>query len=215
MVSIVVVDDIFKINKNYKIVSNTNKLLIIDDWYEYPEKIHSMLQQATVTPWKYADKSSRNCIDYYDCRLILQNYLYTSTYIDNLSIIKNLIDKYLEEVKRINLTTADYIFNYYKSIKKDIPNNLQHHPHVDFKYNCIIYLDKVSSGGTCLYEGNINSNNEHNNLLYNVDKYKKEVIQSKFNRLVIFKGDRLHGGYIEDHNKYLDNWRINQIILIQ
>ena len=40
----------------------------------------------------------------------------------------------------------------------------------------------------------------------------KNIIPAKFNRLVMFPGNCLHGGYIEDYSKYSgDNWRYSQV----
>jgi len=50
-------------------------------------------------------------------------------------------------------------------------------------------------------------------LLYPVeDRFTIErIIPHKFNRCVIFPGNRMHGAYIDDYNKYKDNWRFTQV----
>jgi hypothetical protein len=86
------------------------------------------------------------------------------------------------------------------------------HPHVDYYLNCIIYLDKICSGGTAIYDIKNLDNHEHLNLLYDVSNVPFKLIQAKPNRLVLFNGDRFHGGYISDHTMYETNWRINQVV---
>ena len=54
-------------------------------------------------------------------------------------------------------------------------------------------------------------------LLYPVEERfnLERVIPAKFNRAVIFPGNRMHGAYIDDYNKYKDNWRFTQVLFYQ
>ena len=129
-----------------------------------------------------------------------------------MQLIKNLIKEYFYQ-DNIFLENDVLDFGFYKNIKKDIPNVLQHFPHKEDSFNCIVYLDKISSGGTALYETSENIiNQEHLNLLCDVSRYPINLIRAKPNRLVIFPGNTYHGAFIEDHNLYLNSWRINQLM---
>ena len=78
----------------------------------------------------------------------------------------------------------------------------------------LVYLDKEEDGGTAVYEGTWITNNEQESLLYPVedDFVLERVIPAKFNRCVVFPGNRLHGAYINDYNKYTgDKWRFSQV----
>ena len=83
----------------------------------------------------------------------------------------------------------------------------------------VVYLDKISSGGTALYyetdekmmqhmkdagDGDLETYN-----LMDISGLNFEVLQSKPNRCVIFDGNIWHGMYVEDHDKYRDEWRFN------
>jgi hypothetical protein len=211
MIKPIIYDELFEINDNL-VPSFSDGVLVIDNFYKNYDEIHEILNNMYVPIWK-SSEISRNFKDYYDCRLILQN----NTKIEKFKILINSICQLIEyyynqKVKSIN--GMDYIFNYYNCIKKDVSNNYQHYPHVDRSFNLIVYLDKISSGGTAFYPNLKNfENKEHDNLLFDVSEFEKKIVQSKPNRMVLFKGDVYHGGYVENHDFYRNNnWRINQVI---
>ena len=78
----------------------------------------------------------------------------------------------------------------------------------------LVYMDKEEDGGTAVYDGEWITNDENMSLLYPVeDRFTIErIIPHKFIRCVIFPGNRMHGAYIEDYNKYKDKWRFTQVI---
>ena len=94
---------------------------------------------------------------------------------------------------------------------------MQHYPHIDSSLdtpdecstlNMLVYLDIEESGGTAVYDGEWITKDENMSLLYPVED---RLIPHKFNRCVIFPGNRMHGAYIDDYNKYKDNWRFTQV----
>jgi len=127
-------------------------------------------------------------------------------------------DRYLFDNHKELFKLKDIIlkeFNYFKNNKKNVSNNFQHFPHIDNYYNALVYLDKICSGGTAIYDMPSIVNTEQYNLLYDISNYSKRVIKAIPNRLVIFNGRQMHGGYIEDHNKYVNNWRFNQVLFFR
>ena len=100
---------------------------------------------------------------------------------------------------------------------------MQHYPHTDSELACpdnesvlnmIVYMDKHESGGTAFYDGTWLSNDEHENLLYPVlDRFSlSRVVPAKFNRCVIFPGNRIHGAWVDDYHKYMGkDWRYSQV----
>ena len=105
-----------------------------------------------------------------------------------------------------------YEFNCFQTITIDDPK-VQHYPHIDSNLesmdsesvlNMLVYLDIEESGGTAIYHGEWITNDENMNLMYPVEERFKldRVIEHKFNRCVIFAGNRMHGAYINDYNKY-------------
>jgi hypothetical protein len=119
--------------------------------------------------------------------------------------------------------SALYEVNCFQTINVFDPK-MQHYPHIDSPLgtpdemttlNLIIYLDKIENGGTAIYEGAWLENREHESLLYPVedDMDLEQVVPHKFNRGIVVAGNRLHGAYIEDYNKYSgDNWRFSQVL---
>jgi hypothetical protein len=200
---------------DYQVVSNNNNILVIDDWYKNFDELHQVVTNIPVPRWKWKE-GSRNFVDYYDCRPSLNiNFPNNDKIGSFFNHIGDLVQNHLQEQEPFQFVGNLLDFNFYKNIKQGVPNTMQHHPHTDFKFNCVVYIDKVASGGTALYE-KIDGlpNNEDENLLIDISKYEKTIIPAKPNRLVIFPGHIFHGGYIEDHDKYLEDWRINQVFFL-
>jgi hypothetical protein len=203
-------EELFEINSNYKVTSFDNDILIIDSWYKNYEDIEKVLQNMSIPNWK-KHSEGRNFIDYYDCRTSIPVNFPTNNLDKIISNYPKIISKFFGE--NVNLLKNNpFEFNYYKNNVKNVSSNLQHFPHIDFDFNCIIYLDSVASGGTAIYDVEYLENVEEYNLLHNVSKYNKHLIEAKPNRLAIFKGNRYHGGYINNHDDYFDKWRFNQVL---
>ena len=202
-------EGLFEVNPNFNVNFNGYSISI-DNWYVNYDDIYHILQNMPVARWKWV-QGGRNFIDYYDCRPIFPIPL-TSQNVKSTTIIASLIKEFFKENKNCKLSNTNIEFNYFKNNKINLSNNYQHFPHKDFNYNAIVYLDKVCSGGTAIYDMPQVSNTEQFDIFYNVDNISKNIIRSAPNRLVIFDGNFMHGGYIEDHNKYVNEWRINQVM---
>ena len=202
---------LFEVNENFD-VKFENDIIIIDNYYKNYNDILEVLYNMNVPIWKWSD-NGRNFKDYYDCRPTIQNEIKSESEIINLRNIFKLILQYYNEKEMLYEVYHNiYEFNYLKHIKNIPNNNYQFYPHIDFPYASIIYLDEVCSGGTAFYKEMKNIENlEHQNLFYDVSNLDKTVVEAKPNRHIIFKGSEYHGGYIEDHNKYINDWRINQV----
>lgn len=204
-------EDLFELNDNLNPQFKDN-VIIIDDVFKNFEDITNLCYNTPVEPWKFAP-STRNFKDYYDCRLSIQNYF----------PLPNKINKRLYTLKSIisyffNLETSPNFhksldFNYFKHKKLNIPTNYQFQPHTDdSSYNCIFYIDPYENGGTAIYEQSNIKDNEHINLFYDISNLTiKTLIPSKPNRCAIFQSNLLHGGYIQNHDVYYKDWRINLV----
>ena len=216
----VVPEDLLEIG-DYKVTYHDKNVLVVDDWYKNFDILHSLLQNIVLPRWKWSP-TGRNFIDYYDCRPIINcNFADSRKIKKYFDEISNLILKYFPEKKikvEVDLLRSHLLeFNFFKHMRKDVNAKYQHYPHTDYRFNCIVYIDKICSGGTAFYPEMTNENIrglESENLLYDVSELKKNVIQSVPNRMILFDGKIFHGGYIENHNEYVDNWRINQVTLI-
>jgi hypothetical protein len=207
-------EDLIEIG-NYKVVYFKDDILIIDDWYKNYDLMYDVVTSMPLPRWKWHPEG-RNFKDYYDCRPTIQiNFPDTEKLDKFFDVLGSIFFEYYKEIVPLNLQEKLLQFNFYRNIREGVPNVLQHHPHRDYKYNCLVYLDKISSGGTALYRNLISlESNEDTNMLLDVSKYEKFIIPAKPNRLVIFPGSIYHGGYIEDHDLYVKNWRINQIFFL-
>ena len=200
-------DDIFKINPNATVLVENN-CLIIDNFFLCYDEVLDYVNNINVEIWKHS-LGGKNFVDYYDCRHAIQNWWRTQTDFDSsvITLIKNC---YNCDVRPLGGSRIE--FNYFKHLRKNVPTTHQHHPHVDFDFNLLVYLDEQSNGGTAIY--NVDTyieNNEEENLLCDVSSLEKTIIKAKPNRCAIFNGHQYHGGHIDDHDVYYDNWRINLV----
>jgi len=200
-------DDLFKINPDSNVVVE-NSVIIIDDFFLYYDKVLDYVSNNNVEIWKHS-LTSRNFIDYYDCRHRIENFWFQETKFD--SKISSLINHYYNyNVSPVGGCCVD--FNYFKHKIRGVDSKFQFYPHIDYDFNLLVYLDEQANGGTAIYDvDNYIKNQEHENVLYDVSDLEKKVIQAKPNRCVIFSGQQYHGGHIDDHDVYYDNWRINLV----
>jgi len=201
-------EDLFELNTQLSPQFN-NGVIIIDNIFKNYEKILEVCNNLSVEQWKHTP-TSRNFKDYYDCRPIFANHHPNTEKVNyRKSIIFSLVKHYYNIDYELNFQ-SHFTFNYFKHLNKNVSKNYQHHPHYDMDFNVIFYIDPFENGGTAIYENIKLNNNEHENLLIDISSFNiKHIIKSKPNRCVIFPGYNLHGGYIENHNTYYYNWRIN------
>ena len=212
MIKPIVLDDLFIINDGLT-PQFEEGVVIIDNFYKNYDQIYEMLSSSYMPRWKWCE-GSRNFIDYHDCRLEIDNNFYGDSYITKINSLIELIKYFYNDQRDIGINDTGYNFNVYQNIKRNVSNSFQHFPHIDLSYNAIVYLDKVSSGGTAIYPEIENvPDSEEQNILFDISDHKKIIIESKPNRMVVFNGTRYHGGYIENHDAYTgENWRINQVM---
>ena len=187
--------------------------MIVDNFYKDPDAVVALISKQRIAPlWKYYNpEASRNTKDYYDCRVTIQ-----ADFSLHFAIIRNLVYTVFEDKSDFeNVTDQSANFNVYRTLKRGRSKNLQMNPHVDHEYNALVFLDKVESGGTALYSTDSPiENHESTDLFHDVSALGKRVIPAKYNRLAIFKGHQWHGGYVENHDAYIDNWRITQVYFL-
>lgn len=219
MITPFIIEDLFEVSDKLT-AKYENGIIIVDNFYKNFEKVHAVLQNMPVPNWKLSS-TSRNFKDYYDCRPLIYNG--NAAFVDNVQLnnATKKVFKIANDLMEESLTAKGKIqhlnfeFNYFKHISLPESNDIQFYPHHDSPIAAIIYLDKVCSGGTALYHDLNPSefpNLEHNNVMHDTSNLKRQIIPAKPNRLVIFPGGTMHGGYIEDHSKYLNDWRINQVM---
>lgn len=208
-----IIDQLMQVNPNMELVEQTDDYIVFDNFYSNYEQIYSLLEHIPAPAWKYNTDDTRNFIDYYDCRPVLPwATLRPIVHIEALT--KIIRDTWKERANIVSIANP-VEFNFFKSINVDVIGDRQMFPHVDNDYTAIIYMDKVCDGGTAFYT-NCNPNKipytEQDDLFVDVSMYEKHVVQSKPNRLVLFRGQAVHGGYVNDYNSYKDTWRMNQVV---
>lgn len=202
--------NLFEINDDLK--PQLNKLgpyeyLSIDNFYKRPEDIHELLKNSWAQGFKVR-ADGKNFIEYFDCymKIPIHETRYnedfkTTNYLKSLLSLDN---HYCSEIHA-------NIFSWINTPSQEI----QFCPHQDGSYNILIYLDKINSGGTALYNKMPKTGLEvEKDFRYNINQEMLEpvIIPSEFNKCVIFDGNIPHGGYIEDHSKYSNNnWRYNLV----
>lgn len=212
MITPFIPDELFEINESPLIsFDNEYQVIYVDNFFKNYEDITNVLHNTSVERWKTAE-NTRNFIDYYDCRMVINNPYPSRDLINRkINFYYSLISNYLKETNPLEFKQG-YHFNYFKNKKYNLDSKYQHYPHKDLAYNIIHYMDSFSNGGTAIYKDINIENREEYNLFYDTSNLKiKKIIEAKPNRCVIFKGNVLHGGYINNHNIYCDNWRINLV----
>jgi|TARA_R100000084_G_C4621857_1_gene133585 hypothetical protein len=203
---------LFEINDNI-VVKDHNiggfKYQYIDNFYKRPNDIYNMLSDSWVPNWKI-NPNSRNFKEYFDCRMDID--------IRSQGIIgeTKTMDTLRKIFKDDTLTCSKISMNIFSWIIAP-KNNVQFLPHQDPYKNVLVYLDKEDCGGTAIYQNaeGVENYDESNDIRHDVSKYKKDIIQAKFNRCVIFDGNTYHGGYIDDHHKYSNGkWRYNAVYFL-
>lgn len=204
-------DKLFEINDNLNPILKEigpYQYLSIDNFYKRPDDIFDMLSNSWAPNWKLDVHRGNNFKEYYDCRLAFPIQDKTIEFLKNIKLIKNDLGNtycttlYTNSFSWINAPSSNYQFL----------------PHEDDTLNVLVYMDKISSGGTAFYE-NYKWESDHNediDIRHNIEELKYHVIPAEFNKCVIFNGRIPHGGYIEDHNEYTtdmqkSNWRQNLV----
>jgi len=213
-------DELFKMSEKWEPTFD-GLTITIDNFYENPEAIHDFIMNRQFPMWKYStERKSLNGIEYNDCRIVDKIGHPTRKYFGEMERLLDICRKHFHKGRY----DWDLIheFNVFQTIT-EFDNKMQHYPHTDSSFdtpnklatlNMLVYLDKQESGGTAVYNGEWISNDEHHGLLYPCqDEFElNTIIPAKFNRCVIFPGNRLHGAHIEDYTKYSgDNWRVSQV----
>lgn len=214
-------DELFKIRSSFSNHRFENGVIYIDDFYENADDIYEMINQRSIPMWKYnPERDSENGTRYTDARIVDKIGHPTRLWEMELNRILDLCRQYWWKGNYY----YDDLFevNCFQTIE-EFDTKYQHYPHIDSELstpdelatlNMLIYLDKVEDGGTAVYNGEWISNNEAQQLLYPVgDLFEIDhIIEHKFNRCVIFPGNRMHGAWIDDYNNYTDgNWRLTQV----
>ena len=152
-------EDLFQPGDDHQ-VRFENGVLIVDNWYRNFADVQAVLKNMSVPRWKWSP-TGRNFVDYYDCRPSIPGHWVTDRAFNGVNQILSHIRTFYRDTSPLKLMNHLFEFNYFRNIKRDMPNTLQHHPHTDFRYNCLVYIDDVCSGGTALDRKSTRLNSSH------------------------------------------------------
>lgn len=213
-------DEIFKISSKISITEVNKNYIIIDNVYENVDKVVEFvntlegslngIEKDQIENGYSQERSRCSSIPLNDEYIKLKNY------------IIEMSKKYFNV--SIGVRDNDYIFNTVINKTENKDQKLQHWPHKDKgPITNLIYLDKISDAGTMFYKDPVFTNENRLDLLNILERgngYYRDVTlleklglaEAKQNRMVILKGDILHGAYYNNHNSYLNEKRITQLI---
>ena len=216
-----ITEELWKLSPHLEpVFDEKTQVVTIDNFFANAEDIYDHLSNRPVPMWKYnSERESRNGIDYLDCRVVDTVGHSNRLYENSIETMKHICRRFWHRADYYCQDTIEV--NCFKTLTVE-DNKYQHYPHTDSelntpddlsRLNLLVYLDKVEDGGTAVYGGEWIWNAEHKNLLYPVEELFEieHIIPAKFNRCVIFPGNRLHGAYINDYSKYKDDWRYSYV----
>ena len=196
-------DELFEINNNLTATLNDvgpYRYISIDNFYKRPEQICHLLSNSWAPNWKLYLSGSNNFKEYYDCKIPFPAQQKTIQSLQAVDLLETDLKHY-----HCNILYA----NMFSWINIPTPN-IQFIPHIEDSLNVLVYMDKINSGGTALYE-NYEHNPDNNldiDIRHDVKELKYHVIPAEFNKCVIFNGRIPHGKFIETHKKYSKEiWR--------
>ena len=217
------VDTLFRQSDSWEIeFDRDTNVIYIDNYYENPEDVYQYIKQRKYPLWKYNEErgDSPNGIEYLDCRIVDKVGHPTRQGIASYERLCELAAQYGYHRGRYHWEDL-FEVNCFKALDNYDPK-LQHFPHVDGNFgdplhactiNFLVYMDKVENGGTAVYKPAWLQNNEQTTLLQPVEEIMDldYIIPAKFNRAVLFSGAQMHGAYITDYSKYMDDWRYSVV----
>ena len=230
-------EEVFKINKQlephvFTLGDTGNVVVTVDNFYEDPDTIREIILKTPYPIWKH-NEQSRNFIDYYDCR-----QFFSVPFEQPIGLVKH-IAKEIMGIEILN-TDIEFVTNLFK-LNSEQPPNGQPHPHDDgIRLAGLVTFntDEECKGGTAFYKSKSPpldhmppipaEYEEVAKQVYTTDKewedgtnyfsqsYAKDwdiidVVEAKFNRLLIYPGIYFHGAWHE-HNAFKDYFRVNQVM---
>ena len=212
-------NSIFKLGKNWKITTDTlmgTDIIIIDNYYHYPEAVKSFCSIPFPQLWRAETPGSPNGCFYQDRRL--QRGLATDDVLQrNKEILGLLCGQQPVDCERDIVTNMS---KFYKHSFNDI-DNCYWWPHTDFGYNAVVFLNDEIEGeysGTAIYHPDDLRPEEQmqkEGLNPWVPKSQYRLVKhvaGKYNRCVLFDGKKFpHAMHINDYTFFDNFYRINHV----
>lgn len=188
-----------------------SKIFIIDDFYKTPDLVWNKISSNQASLWKSWQRPSFNGKYFADMRHDFEDpsFRVVTEFLENLcgqdscspiSIMTNCLQLF------------EHSFNDY--------NECYWMPHKDLGYNALIYFNNMPehSGTNLYFDNNLppETTNEHYKPW--IDKklwQKSKTLVAKFNRLVLFDGNKFWHGAAIDDGRFFKTPRLNQVCFFQ
>lgn len=193
------------------------KAIVIDNFYKNPYEVREFALSSNAQLTDFFPKSNGNGNKYIDARIQHVNTTANLRPSPNCLFICNTIKQhFFVDIDPIEMSKV-IAFNYFKSLSQIDPK-YQLHPHKDnYDFASVVYLDKTNSGGTNMYFGECIPDclppSDDWEGLFPIDRYYREwcLLDSVFNRCVIYQGTYTHGQYIKDYDLVSKEPRLTQV----
>lgn len=201
------VNDHLTVDKDFFIYGNElHEIIIVDNFLKNAKGLVDLLNETEPDLFQKDFKPSHNGVYFRDERHTFNSTKNTKTH--------DFIKKYIGEDLKFFPWIATNCFKMLSREFNDYKSNYWI-PHIDVGYNAIVYLNDYEEAGTNFYVRN-EEDICTNHMIYPWRQRKKytvlKYIKSKFNRLVIFNGEKiLHGMAIEDDTFFTER-RMNVVI---
>jgi hypothetical protein len=217
-------DHLFSINNFMKaelIAIDGFKILIVDDFYKYPEKLREYLLKCPAPIWKNT-QISLNKIDYWDCRH--EHKINSETYLEAQRCIASLARYYLDTIVNKPIFELNSNVLQIKKLREMPSVSVVHHD--DHCLAAMVYLNtqEECNGGTGFFRNRFNNVFNINRLSklemsalndwYHRNELQEDgrsyflehwhefwileyLAEMRFNRLVIYQGTIFHAAYFD------------------
>jgi hypothetical protein len=205
--------NLYDINNSQIIIEEfeNSKIFIIDDFYRTPDLVWNKISSNQAELWKSWQRPSYNGKFFADMRHDFEDESF------------RLVTEFLENVcGQISCAPFSIMTNCLKLFEHPFNdyNNCYWMPHKDLGYNALIYFNQMPEHpGTNLYYDNglpPAIENEHFKPWIEKTVWKKSItLMAKYNRLVLFDGNKFwHGAAFEDE-RFFKTTRLNQVCFFQ
>ncbi len=228
--------DVFRVNPDARVEQRTlpddaGRYLVVDDFYADPDAVRRLILTTPYTIWAHHE-TSRNFVDYYDCRQNIQvPFLEPQQALAAMSTQGLTID--------VTQGRHHFVTNVFKLIN-DQPPDSQPFPHDDgINVAGIVMLNtpEECSGGTAFYRCKdpditcmplererydalrqriYSGPRGHKGSAYFLEQWQRwwervEMVEMRYNRMLVYPGILFHGHW-QEHNAFKDVWRVNQLM---
>ena len=194
---------------NNKKVEHYGYFRVIRDFYKYPDQVVEYIHKYEPQPHKHPFGYFSQGYDFEDMRHMIWNF--------ELKNVWDFLSKVTGQQPVNSTVDVDFSIQTNYTYFNQIYKNKFFYPHKDPGNTALVYLDKEVANGTNIYESisyDWNTKEEHKE--HYADETELKVIAhtpSEYNKLVIWDGTKYHG--LCQDEKYINQWRLNQVFLFQ